>query len=172
MNRSCPDRLAVSLVVSGLMQGGEYPGVILFALGAHWNCTDSPRRWALITFCFASIFFALESNDQLRSVFSRETLESHRLIHMCGWSLLAMFLFTVLDFMHKIFATTDLTIVQWIICIVFGSLVLWASEIEKFFRRRAAASSVARARNGTCRSGRGLIRKGDLDGRPLVGKGA
>jgi len=79
----------------------------------------------------------------LRSVFSRETLESHRLIQMCGWSLLVLFLITAPDFMHRLFATTDLTFWQWVICIVFGSLVLWVSEIEKFFRRRVEASSEA-----------------------------
>jgi len=44
--------------------------------------------------------------------------------------------------MHKIFATADLTAVQWIICIVFGSLVLWTAEIEKFFRRQAAKATI------------------------------
>ena len=134
-----PRQLAVSLVVAGLMRAVSTLGVILFALGS-WNDTVA-QTMGLITFCFACVFFALESNNQLHSVFSRETLESHRLLQMCGWSLLAMFLFTAPDFMHKIFATTNLTDWQWIICIVFGSLVLWVSEIEKFFRRRAEASS-------------------------------
>ena len=98
---------------------------------------------AIVTFSFACIFFAFESNDQLRSVFSRETLESHRLIQMSGWSVLLVFLVTSLDFAHRIFSTTDLNVGQWIACIVFGSLVLWTTEIEKFFRRRAEASSSA-----------------------------
>ena len=61
---------------------------------------------------------------------------------MCGWSLLLVFIVTSLDFTHRLFATTDLAVGQWVICIVFGSLVLWTTEIEKFFRRRAEASSV------------------------------
>src|SRR5437763_10720010 len=95
----------------------------------------------LTTFSLATTFFALETNDELRSVFSREMLESHRLIRMCGWSLLATFLITAPDFMHRIFATTDLTVGQWVICIAAASLVLWVAEIVKIFRRRAAKST-------------------------------
>ena len=133
-----PRKLAVSLVVSGLMRAVSTLGVILFAVNSmNWGDTIA-QTMAIVTFGFACIFFALESNDQLHSVFSRETLESHRLIQMCGWSVLVLFLITAPDFMHKIFATADLTAVQWIICIVFGSLVLWTAEIEKFFRRQSS----------------------------------
>jgi len=134
------------------LQGGNYDhinltryqrtlGVIIFALGSSWNDTVA-QSMAIATFSFACIFFALESNDQLHSVFSRQTLESHKLIQMCGWSVLLVFLVTSLDFAHRLFATTDLNIGQWIACIVFGSFVLGTTEIEKFFRRRAEASSV------------------------------
>jgi P-type Ca2+ transporter type 2C len=137
-----PRRLALSLVVSGLMRAVSTLGVILFAVNSmNWGNTVA-QTMAIVTFGFACIFFALESNDQLHSVFSRETLESHRLIQMCGWSVLVLFLITAPDFMHKIFATADLTAVQWIICIVFGSLVLWTAEIEKFFRRQAAKATI------------------------------
>lgn len=68
---------------------------------------------------------------------------------MCGWSLLAMFLITALDFMRNIFATSGLSVGQWVICIAVGSLVLWIFEIVKFFRRRAAASSAVGPRTVT-----------------------
>ena len=62
---------------------------------------------------------------------------------MCGWSVLLVFLIISLGLMHRLLATTDLTVWQWVICIVFGSLVLWTTEIEKFFRRRAEPTSAA-----------------------------
>jgi len=137
-----PRKLTLSLVVSGLMRAVSTLGVILFAVNSmNWGNTVA-QTMAIVTFGFACIFFALVSNDQLHSVFSRETLESNRLIQMCGWSVLVLFLITAPDFMHKIFATADLTAVQWIICIVFGSLVLWTAEIEKFFRRQAAKATI------------------------------
>ena len=72
-----------------------------------------------------SHYHFFETNDALRSVYSRETLESRRMLQMCGWSLLATFIITAPDFMQRIFATTNLTIGQWVICIAVGSLVLW-----------------------------------------------
>jgi magnesium-transporting ATPase (P-type) len=97
------------------------------------------QTMAIVTFSVACIFFALECNDQLRSVFSQETLESHRLIRMIGWSLLLVFLVTSLDFLHRLFGTAHLTPWRWVGCVVFGSLVFWTSEIEKIFRRRGVA---------------------------------
>ncbi len=141
-----PVRLAAFLVGIGLVMAASALGVIQFAVaGVHWGETVA-RTMGLTTFSFATIFLALEINDQLRSVFSRETLESQRLLRMCGWSLLATFLITALDFMRNIFATTGLSVGQWVICIAVGSLVLWVFEIVKFFRRRAAASSAARGK--------------------------
>ncbi len=136
-----PMQTAARLVVSGLIRAVSTLGVIVLAVGP-WNDTVA-QTMAIATFSFACIFYALESNDELRSVFSRETLESRRLIRMCGWSLLVLFLVTAPDFMNRIFATTNLTVWQWVICIAAGSLVLWANEIEKFFRRRAEASPAA-----------------------------
>jgi Ca2+-transporting ATPase len=60
---------------------------------------------------------------------------------MSGWAVLLVLLLTWLDFANRLFATTSLTVWQWVICIVFASAVLWTTEIEKFFLRRAEASS-------------------------------
>jgi P-type Ca2+ transporter type 2C len=134
-----PMPLAISLGISGLIRAVSVLGALVFALNSGGNNTAVAQTIAIVTFSVACIFFALECNDQLRSVFSQETLESHRLIRMIGWSLLLVFLVTSLDFMHRLFGTADLTLAQWVACIASGSLVLWTSEIEKVFRRRAAA---------------------------------
>jgi P-type Ca2+ transporter type 2C len=110
--------------------------------GAHWS-VEVAHTMGMTTFSLASIFFALETNDELRSVFNHVTLESTRLLQMCGWSLLATFLVTAPDFMNRIFGTTNLTFGQWLICIVLSSLILWVTEIVKIFRRQAAAASAA-----------------------------
>ncbi len=117
-------------------------GAAVLALHA-WRDPAVAQTMAIVTFSVACIFFALECNDHLRSVFSQETLENHRLLRMIGWSLLLVFLVTSLDFMHRLLATTDLTVWQWVACFAFGSLVLWTSEIEKVFRRRASSTEPA-----------------------------
>jgi Ca2+-transporting ATPase len=136
-----PMRLAVRLVAYGLIMAISTLAVIQIAVGPLHDTVA--RTMGLTTFSFANIFLALEVNDEVHSVFSRLTLESNRLLRMCGWSLLATFLVTALNFMQKIFGTADLSVAQWVICIAAGSLVLWAGEIVKFFRRRAVGSSAA-----------------------------
>jgi len=141
--RILPTRLFTRLVITGVIIAACTLGVMQYAVaGAGWS-VEVAHTMGMTTFSLASIFFALETNDELRSVFSQVTLESHRLLQMCGWSLLATFLVTALDFMNRIFGTTNLTFGQWLICIVVSTLILWVTEIAKIFRRQAVASSVA-----------------------------
>lgn len=141
--RILPARLFTRLIIAGVVIGACTLGVMQYAIaGAHLS--DAPARtMGITTFSLASIFFALQTNNDLHSVFSHVTLESHRLLKMSGWSLLAIRLVTVPNFMQRIFGTADLNIGYWVICIVVSSLVLGAGELMKIFRRRAAAASPA-----------------------------
>jgi Ca2+-transporting ATPase len=139
-----PTPLAVSLGVSGLIRAASVLVAVVFALNTTSN-TAVAQTMAMVTFSMACIFFALECNDRVRSVFSQETLESHRLIRMIGWSLLLLFVVVYMDFLHRLLGTADLTLWHWVVAIALGSVVLWTSEIEKFFRRRAAARTTTTA---------------------------
>ena len=133
--------LALRLGVQGLVRAASTLVVIVLATSV-WSLSDTvAQTMAFATFCFACIFYAFESNDELRSVFSRETLESDKLIKMSAWAVLLVFLITWLDFANRLFKTADLNVGQWIVCIVFASAVLWTTEIEKFFLRRAEQST-------------------------------
>lgn len=136
-----PRRIAIRLTIVGLVLAVCTLGVMQYASGA-WNETIA-RTMGLTIFGLASIFFSLEINDDLHSVFSRDILENHRLIKMSGLSLLATFVVTELGFLQRIFATTSLTFGQWLICIVVSSAVIWLVEVMKIFRRRAAAQPAA-----------------------------
>jgi Ca2+-transporting ATPase len=138
-DRIMPLPLTVSLGISGLFRAVSVLGAVVLALNTWGHDAGVAQTTAIVTFSVACIYFALECNDQRQSVFSQQTLESHRLIRMIGWSLLLVFLVVSLDFMHRLFGTVDLTLWQWVACIGFASLVLWTSEIEKAFRRRAVA---------------------------------
>ncbi|HEX6555104.1 MAG TPA: cation-transporting P-type ATPase [Ktedonobacteraceae bacterium] len=136
-----PMGLAVRLSIQGLVRAASTLVVIVLATNV-WSLNNTvAQTMAFATFSFACIFYAFESNDELQSVFSRQTLESDRLIKMSGYAVLLVLLITWLDFANRLFATTSLTVWQWVICIVFASAVLWTTEIEKFFLRRAEASS-------------------------------
>jgi P-type Ca2+ transporter type 2C len=148
-----PLGLASRLVVQGLIRAASTLVVIVLAINL-WSLNDTvAQTMAFATFCFACIFYAFESNDELRSVFNWQTLESDRLIKMSGYSVLLVLLLTWLDFANRLFATTSLTVWQWVICIAFGSAVLWTTEIEKFFLRRAAASPTSQPGTGAVAAG-------------------
>ncbi len=139
--RILPTRLFTRLVIVGMIIAACTLGVMQYAYAiAHWG-TAVAQSMGMTTFSLASIFFALETNDDLRSVFNHVTLESTRLLQMCGWSLLATFLVTAPEFMQRIFGTQALNFRQWIICIVVGSVILWVTEIVKIFRRRPEGTS-------------------------------
>jgi Ca2+-transporting ATPase len=143
--RILPARLFTRLIIAGVVIAACTLGVMQYAsAGAHLS-TEAAQTMGIITLSLASIFFALETNDEVRSVFSHVTLESDRLIQMCGWSLVAIFLVTVPNFMQRIFGTADLDIGYWVISIAVASLVLWVTEILKIFRRRAAKSMTSEA---------------------------
>jgi P-type Ca2+ transporter type 2C len=136
-----PMGLALRLTVQGLVRAASTLLAIVLATSV-WSFGDTvAQTMAFATFSFACIFYAFESNDELRSVFSRETLESDRLIKMSGYAVLLVFLITWLDFANRLFGTTSLDVRQWLVCIVFASAVLWTTEIEKFFLRRAEQST-------------------------------
>src|SRR5262249_15820002 len=128
-----PTPLAVSLGVSGLIRAASVLVAVVIALNVWGNNTAVAQTMAMVTFGMACIFFELECNDQLRSVFSQQTLESTRLIRMIGWSLLLLFVVTYMDFLHRLLGTADLTLWHWVVAIALGSIVLWTSEIEKIF---------------------------------------
>jgi Ca2+-transporting ATPase len=132
-----PMRLAIRLVFLGLVMAA----VTLLCMQYVAQRQDDvlARSIGLTAFSLASIFFALECNDELGSVFSRKTIENTKLIQMSGLSLLATFIVVQFDFMQRIFGTEALDVNQWLVCLALGSVVLWVVEIMKIFRRRAAA---------------------------------
>ena len=71
-----PAQLFVRLIIIGLIIAACTLGVMQYAVaGAHWS-VEVAHTMGMTVFSLASIFFALETNDELRSVFNRATLES------------------------------------------------------------------------------------------------
>ena len=96
----------------------------MYALNTTSN-TAVAETMAIVTFSMAGIF-ALACNDQLRSVFSQETLESQRLIRMIGWSLLLLFVVVYMAFCTACWdGGSELTLWHWVVAIALGSAVLW-----------------------------------------------
>ena len=135
-----PMRLAIRLIAVGLILAIMTLGVMQWVVGYFGSDAQVlARSMGLTVFSLASIFFALETNDELGSVFSHATIENRKLIQMSGLSLLATFIVVQFNFMQRIFDTTALDVNQWLVCLALASILLWVMEIMKIFRRRAAA---------------------------------
>ncbi len=132
-----PRRVALQLVFIGLLMAVATLVLIQITV-APWGELVA-RTMGLTVFSLSSILFALETNDDLSSVFSQDTLANAKLLQMSGLSLLATFIVTQLGFLQRIFATTALTLGQWLLCIALSSSVLWLMELMKIVRRRSRA---------------------------------
>jgi len=134
-----PNGLMAILVVAGIAMAISTLVVTQFALIAGWGNLVA-QTISLTTFSFACIFLGLACNDELTSVFSRDLLHNDTLVKWTGWSFVATFLVVELDLLNRLFATSSLSVGQWVLCIVAGSVVLWVMEIVKIFKRRSDAS--------------------------------
>src|SRR5947209_7397034 len=104
-----PPRLMVITIIYGLSVAISGLVAAQWALSAGWGDVVA-RTIALTTFSIATIFLALECNDELRSVFSGDPFENGQLIKMVGWALIATFIVTELSFLQRLFKTTDLDV--------------------------------------------------------------
>jgi P-type Ca2+ transporter type 2C len=128
-----PIRLAVRLVIYGLIMAAGTLLVIHFA--STQESTETARTMGLVTFSLFNIFFALSTNDELHTVFSRNILDNAQLFRMTLYAIIATYLVTGPDFMERLFQTRSLNVAQWMICVAVASSVIWVSEIEKLVKR-------------------------------------
>jgi len=135
-----PLRLAIRLALFGVVIAAGTLGVIQYAVTQYGDETIA-RTMGLATFSLFNLFFGLAMNDELASVFSRSLLANGKLLQMTGLSALAILLASELDLLNRFLKTEHLSVDQWLICIVVGSVVVWVSEVEKFFKRRAATET-------------------------------
>jgi magnesium-transporting ATPase (P-type) len=133
-----PMRLAIRLIGVGPILAITTLGVMQWVVGYfRSDAVVLARSMGLTVFSLASIFFALECNDELGSAYSRATIENTKLIQMSGLSLLATFIVVQFNFMQRIFGAEALDVNQWLVCLALASILLWAMEIAQIFRRAA-----------------------------------
>jgi P-type Ca2+ transporter type 2C len=133
-----PRALLGWLSFAGLVLGGSTLGLIAWA--DHKHGTAVARTMGMTTFAIANVFFSYTVKDPLRSVFTVDTFADRRLLKATGLSAVAILFGTELGIFQRILGTASLTGKQWIACILVGFSIVAASEIQKFIRRRRAAS--------------------------------
>jgi Ca2+-transporting ATPase len=131
-----PRSVLIWLVFVGLVLGGGALAVVAWAIDAH-NLAVA-RTMGLAAFSFGNIFLSFTVRDQLRTVFRRETLEDTKFLLASGLSVVFIIVGTEMRFLQRILDTVDLTLNQWIVCVLVGAAILVVSEIYKVFLRSRA----------------------------------
>jgi Ca2+-transporting ATPase len=140
-----PLPLAIRLAIYGAIQAAATLAIIqLISLNASSEEGETlARTMGLVTFSFANLFYGLSCNDLKASVFSRSLLANGTLLRMSGISLVFIIIGVQLDFLNRLLKTTELSVDQWVVCVVAGSAILWVMEVVKFFGRRSATDEPA-----------------------------
>jgi Ca2+-transporting ATPase len=136
-----PKGLMVWLATVGLVMGVFTLGVLSWAWQEHGETIA--RTMGLTTFLIAVVLLSWESRDQHRSMFTLDVLGDRTFLIATGISAGVIYLGTSVSAFQRFLDTTDLSLNQWLICIVAGIAVVIASEIRKIvLRRRAAGDDV------------------------------
>ena len=99
------------------------------------------RTMGLTTFALANLFFSFTARDELRSVFSLDTVNDRTFLITSLMSVAAIIFVTELQFFQRVFDTVELTGNQWLICIGAALTIVVASEIRKFLLRRRESAA-------------------------------
>ena len=93
---------------------------------------------AFNTFVLFQFFNILNVRSDHRSVFSRQSLRNRRLWGALGLVLLLQVGVTHLGVLQRLFDTTSISVLQWLVCAAVASSVLVVEELRKALARRRA----------------------------------
>ncbi|GIH95745.1 cation-translocating P-type ATPase [Planobispora siamensis] len=136
-------RLFVWLGVAGFVLGVCTLGVVWWADRTYDD--QLARTMGVTTFSLFNVFFSMTVKDEKRSIFSRGDQPDRPFLIACGVSAAAIILAGGFDFFHRLLGTVDMSLTQWIICIVVGALIIPVSEVYKAILRRRERTAPATA---------------------------
>jgi Ca2+-transporting ATPase len=136
-------KLLVWLVVAGVTMAVSTLGIIAWATPIYGEA--AARTMGLTAFSLANIWFALETTDERRSMFSAETLRNPTLLKVVGLSVVAIIAMSELRLFNRILDTVNLEAEQWGIAIVVSLLVVVLAEAKKLLRIDTAQEAPAAA---------------------------
>jgi Ca2+-transporting ATPase len=85
----------------------------------------------------------LLARDQRNTVFDRAALPGPTQLRRYGIALLAIIAVTTIDFLQRIFGTTELSFAQWSICIGLAASLVVVEELIKVVLRRRDRRRIA-----------------------------
>jgi P-type Ca2+ transporter type 2C len=135
-----PSRWTAVAVAAAIMAIGTL-AVLAFAPGAEPKAglATVAGTMAFNTFVLFQFFNILNARSDTQTVFSRFTLTNRWLWVSLAVVALLQIGVTHVGPMQRLFDTTSISAVQWIVCIAIASSVLWLEEVRKAIVRRRPA---------------------------------
>ena len=90
----------------------------------------------LTTLSLFHLVVGLLARDQHNTIFNRAAIPGPTQLRRYGIALLAIIAVTTIDFLQRIFGTTELSFTQWSICIGIAASLLVVEELIKLGLRR------------------------------------
>jgi Ca2+-transporting ATPase len=136
-------RLLVWLIVAGLSMAVLTLGVISWATPTYGDAVA--RTMGLTVFSFANVWFALETTNEDRSIFSAETLTNPTLLKAAGLALVFAVVASELNLTNRVLDTVNLNVDQWLTCLGLSLVVVVVAEVKKLLRIRTTDAPVSAA---------------------------
>ncbi|HEY4754065.1 MAG TPA: HAD-IC family P-type ATPase [Candidatus Limnocylindrales bacterium] len=134
-------RLMAWLIVAGLSIAVVTLGVISWATTTYGDAVA--RTMGVTVFSLANVWFALETSNEDRSLFSSETLTNPTLIKMAGLALVFAVVASELNLTNRVLDTVNLNVDQWLVCLGLSLVVVVVAEVKKLLRIRTTDAPVS-----------------------------
>jgi Ca2+-transporting ATPase len=131
-----PTPLLIYLVLMGVVIGAATLAVIAWATPIYGQA--AARSMGLVTFAIMNIWFALETNNEDRSLFT-SALENPTLLKAAGVAALFTLAATELGILNRILDSVNLSVDQWLVCFVVSLSILVIVELKKLLKIRTDA---------------------------------
>lgn len=102
-----------------------------YQIGVEWEDAVLASTMLLTTLSLFHLAGALLSRDQENTIFDSRALPAVAQLRRYGIALLAIVLVTTLDFLQRIFGTTEMTLGQWGTCVGLAATLIVVEEIVK-----------------------------------------
>lgn len=106
---------------------------------------DQSRTAGFTVLVFAQLFNCFNARSETSSAF-RNILANHWLWSAVALSFLLQLAVVNIGALNVAFGTVPLTLDQWLVCLLMGSVVLWVSEASKWVERHRHAANSATSR--------------------------
>jgi len=142
--RKTNDSIFANGVGTHIVWVGLLMGAVCLATQA-WATHVGNNKWQTMVFtvlCLSQMGHSLAIRSNWKSLFQQGIFGNKQLIGAVALTFVLQMAVTYIPFLQEIFRTQSLTAIELLICLGLSSIVFWAVEIEKCFKRSLRKKSI------------------------------